>query len=228
MTAEFFVLAFSAAINPSLLGVDLVLIVNQRPRAMLTFVLLGGMSVAIAVGLIDVLVIRANVVKSQGGLSAGVDLAFGVVLLVAGCLLLRSHRRRDPAVKSSSGQGGSSQATWVQRALREPRLGLAVVVGGVLGLPGVLYLTALHGVITRKSSVATAVIAVIVFAVIEFTLLIVPLVTLALRPAQTEALLRRSQAWLINRGRQVLAWVAFVLSAYFIINAAVSLASSSG
>ena len=42
MTAEFFALAFTAAINPSLLGIDLLLIVNRRPAAMLAFVLAGG------------------------------------------------------------------------------------------------------------------------------------------------------------------------------------------
>ncbi len=34
MNAEFFVLAFIAALNPKLLAVDLLLIENRRPRAM--------------------------------------------------------------------------------------------------------------------------------------------------------------------------------------------------
>lgn len=218
MTAEFFILAFSAAVNPSLLGVDLALIVNRRPQAMLAFVLLGGMSVAITIGLVDVLVIRANVEKSQSGLSASANLALGVLLLAAGCLLLRKRR----------GQSRAGQETWVQRTLAEPRLGLAVAVGGVLGLPGVLYLTAMHGLIAGTSSTATKVIGVIVFAVIEFTLLIVPLVTLAARPAQTAALLRRAQDWLAKHGRKAAAWVALVLGVYLVISAAVSLAGSSG
>jgi hypothetical protein len=34
MNAEFFALAFTAALNPKLLAVDLLLIENRRPRAM--------------------------------------------------------------------------------------------------------------------------------------------------------------------------------------------------
>ena len=46
MNAEFFALAFTAALNPKLLALDLLLIENRRPRAMFLCVLLGGMTVA--------------------------------------------------------------------------------------------------------------------------------------------------------------------------------------
>ena len=42
MSAEFFALAFTAALNPKLLALDLMLIENRRPRAMFLSVLLGG------------------------------------------------------------------------------------------------------------------------------------------------------------------------------------------
>jgi hypothetical protein len=84
MHAGFFVLAFGAAANPSLLAVDLVLLMNQRPRAMLWCVLLGGMGTAVLIGLVDVLVIRSDLVKTQRTLGPGADLALGVLLLAAG------------------------------------------------------------------------------------------------------------------------------------------------
>ena len=45
MNAEFFALAFFAALNPKLLAVDLLLIENRRPRAM--FVWLLGLPIAL-------------------------------------------------------------------------------------------------------------------------------------------------------------------------------------
>src|ERR1017187_10832273 len=75
MNAEFFALAFLAALNPKLLAVDLLLIENRRPRAMFLCLLLGGMTVALTVGLLDVLVFHADAIKAQGQVSAGVDLA---------------------------------------------------------------------------------------------------------------------------------------------------------
>ena len=75
MNAEFFALAFTAALNPKLLALDLLLIENRRPRAMFLSVLLGGMTVALTIGLLDVLTVHADAITSQGKASAGVDLA---------------------------------------------------------------------------------------------------------------------------------------------------------
>jgi hypothetical protein len=87
MNAEFFALAFAAALNPKLLALDLLLIENRRPRMMFLCVLLGGMAVALTVGLLDVLIFHADAVNSQKTVSAGVDLAVGLFLLAVGALI---------------------------------------------------------------------------------------------------------------------------------------------
>src|SRR6266481_1302074 len=127
MNAEFFALAFFAALNPKLLAVDLLLIENRRPRAMFLCVLLGGLTVGLTIGLLDVLVFHADAINSQKTVSAGVDLTLG-------------------------------------------RLGLAMLIGALVGIPGAAYLTALHNLVTSKSSTATQVVAVVIFVLIEFSL----------------------------------------------------------
>jgi hypothetical protein len=221
MTAGFFALAFTAAINPSLFAVDLVALVNRRPRAMLWCVLLGGVGVAVLIGLVDVLVVKADIIKTQGSLSPGADLALGLLSLAVGALLLtgRFHRRREPAPD----RGSADKGNWMQRALREPRLGLAVLVGVVLGLPGAIYLTALHLLVSDKTSTGTRVVAVLLFAVIEFTLIIIPLIVLTVRPKDAATVIERSQDWLKRHGRQLSAGVALVLGAYLTISSLVSL-----
>jgi hypothetical protein len=47
MNAEFFALAFLAALNPKLLALDLLLIENRRPRAMFLWLLFGGLAVGL-------------------------------------------------------------------------------------------------------------------------------------------------------------------------------------
>ena len=89
MNAEFFALAFTAALNPKLLAIDLLLIENRRPRAMFLCVLLGGITVGLTVGLLDVLVFQLDAISSQKTVSAGVDLALGLLLVVVGA---RAHR----------------------------------------------------------------------------------------------------------------------------------------
>jgi uncharacterized membrane protein YedE/YeeE len=229
VNGEFFVLAFTAAANAKLLALDLLLIENRRPRAMFACILAGGLGVAIAIGLVDVLLVHADAVKSQGKISAGVDLALGLVLLALGALLLTGTlpRRRKAAVLASHGAPGKSKKEkgdgWAQRALREPRLGLAVLIGVLVGLPGASYLAALHNLVAGKNSTTTRVAAVVVFAIIEFLLIIIPWALLELRPEGTTAMLRQSQAWLGSHAKQVIAGVAVILGAYLAISALVRL-----
>src|SRR5208282_4456359 len=105
MNAEFFALAFLSALNPKLLALDLLLIENRRPRAMFVCLLLGGMTVALTVGLLDVLVFHADAIKHQASVSAGVDLGVGLFLFAAGALLAtgRVHGRRKVPVPGGGG-----------------------------------------------------------------------------------------------------------------------------
>ena len=227
MNAEFFALAFLAALNPKLLALDLLLIENRRPRAMFVCLLLGGMTVALTIGLLDVLVFRADAIKAQGKVSAGVDLALGLLLLAAGALLAtgRLHGRRKVPVPAGDGPLGEPEKKggWAQRALAEPRLGLAMLVGAVIGIPGASYLTALHNLVTGKSSTATQVIAVAVFVLIDFLLIIIPFAFLELRPEATKALLKRTQDWLLGHAMQLMAGIALLLGAYLAVSGLVRL-----
>ncbi len=227
MNAEFFALAFLAALNPKLLALDLLLIENRRPRAMFLCVLLGGMTVALTIGLLDVLVVRADAIHHQASVSASVDLALGLLLLTAGALLAtgRLHGRRKAPVPAGDGPPVKPEKKdgWAQRALSEPRLGLAMLVGAVVGIPGASYLTALHNLVTGKSSTASQVIAVIIFVIIDFALIIIPFVFLELRPEATKARLKGTQDWLLSHALQLMAVIALLLGAYLTISGLIRL-----
>jgi len=227
VNAEFFALAFVAALNPKLLAVDLLLIENRRPRAMFLCVLLGGLTVGITIGLLDVLVFHADAINSQKTVSAGVDLALGLLLLAVGGLVAtgRLHGRRKAPVSAEDGPPAKPEKTdgWAQRVLSEPRLGLAMLVGALVGIPGAAYLSALHNLVTSKSSTATQVIAVVVFVLIDFALIIIPFVFLEVRPEATKARLKSTQDWLLGHARQLMAYTALILGAYLAISAVVRL-----
>jgi Sap, sulfolipid-1-addressing protein len=229
VNAEFFALAVFAALNPKLLALDLLLIENRRPRAMFLCVLLGGMTVGLTVGLLDVLVFHADALQSQGTVSAGVDLATGLLLVAVGGLVAtgRLHGRRKAPVPVPAGGGPPAKAEkkdgWAKRALAEPRLGLAMLIGAVVGIPGASYLTALHTLVTGDSSTVAQVVAVVVFVLIEFSLIIVPFAFLELRPEATRARLKNAQAWLLGHARQLMAYTALILGAYLAISGLIRL-----
>jgi hypothetical protein len=234
MNAEFFALAFLAAANPKLLALDLLLIENRRPRAMFLYLLLGGLAVGVTIGLLDVLVFHLDAINHQRSVGAGVDLALGLLLLAAGALVGsgRLHTRRKPPVQAGAGQPGSAEGgrrgngrkdSWAQRLLSEPRLGLAVLVGAVIGIPGASYLTALHHLVAGKYATVVEVIGVLVFVIISFLLIIIPFAFLELRPEPTKARLKGSQAWLLGHARQLLVGIALVLGAYLTVSGLVRL-----
>jgi hypothetical protein len=230
VNAEFFALAFGAALNPKLLALDLLLIESRRPRTMFLCVLLGGTVVALTIGLLDVLTIHADALKAQGKASAGVDLALGLLLLAVGALLAtgRLHGRRRTPVPAGTmppepEKKKEKKDSWAARVLAEPRHGLAMLVGALIGLPGASYLTALHHLITGKYSTVTQVIAVVVFVIIEFLLIIIPFAFLELRPEATKALLKRSQDWLLGHALQLMAGIGLILGAYLTVSGLVRL-----
>jgi hypothetical protein len=229
LNAEFFALAFTAALNPKLLAIDLLLIENRRPRAMFLCVLLGGLTVGITIGLLDVLVLHLDAISSQKTVSAGVDLGLGLVLLVVGALVVtgRLHARRKAVVPAGGGLPDTPEKEksdgWA-RLLAEPRLGLAMLIGAVCGIPGASYLAGLHILITSKSSTVSQVVGVILFVLIEFLLIIIPFVFLELRPEPTKRALKSTHDWLLGHARQLMAYTALVLGAYLTISALVRLA----
>jgi len=228
VTAEFFVLAFTAALNPKLLAVDLLLIENRRPRAMFLCLLLGGITVGITIGLLDVLVFHVDAINSQKTVSAGVDLALGLLLLAVGALVAtgRLHARRKARVPAAGDQPGAPEKEkdgWA-RLLAEPRLGLAMLVGAVCGIPGAAYLSGLHILVTSKASTANQVVGVVLFVLIEFLLIIIPFAFLELWPEGTKAALKNAQEWLLGHARQLMAYTALVLGAYLTISALARLA----
>ena len=227
MNAEFFALAFFAALNPKLLALDLLLMENRRPRAMFLCVLIGGLTVGITIGLLDVLVFHLDAIKAQKSVSAGVDLALGLLLLAIGALVAtgRLHGRRKTPVPAGDKlpENKENKDGWAARALAEPRLGLAMLAGAVCGIPGASYLAGLHILITSKASTANQVIGVILFVLIEFLLIIIPFTFLELRPEATRAALKNAQDWLLGHARQLMAYTAMILGAYLTISALVRL-----
>ena len=98
-----------------------------------------------------------------------------------------------------------------------------MLVGAVVGIPGASYLTALHNLVTGKSSTAAQVIAVVLFVLIDFLLIIIPFAFLELRPEATKALLKNTQDWLLSHALQLMATIALLLGAYLAVSGLIRL-----
>jgi hypothetical protein len=173
--------------------------------------MLGGIGLAVAIGLVDVFLLQADAIKTQGSTSAGLDLALGIPLVAVGALLAsgRLHRRpRQPHARPAGKPPPRIQA-WAQQVLHEPRFALAVIIGAA-GTPGAEYLLALHELVTGKAATAVQAADVVVFVVIEFALVIIPFAFLVARPEGVKAAVERFKVWLIKHALQVMGAVALV------------------
>ena len=225
MTATFIGLACLAALNPKLLVIDLLLIGNRRPLPMFVCFMLGGMGLAVAIGLVDVFLLQADAIKTQGSTSAGLDLTLGIPLVAVGALLAsgRLHRRQRQPHARPAGKPPPRIQAWAQRVLHKPKLGLAVIIGAVVGTPGGEYVLALHGLVTGKAPTAVQAADVVVFVVIEFALVIIPFALLVARPEGVKAAVERFKIWLIKHALQVVGVVALVAGGYMVISGALRL-----
>jgi hypothetical protein len=91
------------------------------------------------------------------------------------------------------------------------------------GTPGAAYIAALRELIAGDLPAAEQVIAVVVFALIEFSLVIIPFVFLVARPVATRTQTRRAQDWLMGHARQLMAAVALFAGGYMAISGLVRL-----
>lgn len=233
MNAMFFALAFIAAANPKLLAIDLLLIENRRPTAMFASILAAGIATGVAVGLIILLALPAAAVHNERKASASLDLALGLILLLIGGLVMTGILARVWARRPRSDRSGKPPrkqrkfgSDWAQRALREPHLWVAFLVGFICGLPGAAYLTALHNLRSTKSSAGVEVVAVLIFMIIAFLLIIVPWVLLLIWPSGTASALRRTLAWVTAHAIALIAWICVLLGVYLTISGIVRLLTS--
>ena len=135
------------------------------------------------------------------------------------------HGRRKAEAPAGDGQPDKPEKekdSWA-RLLAEPRLGLAMLIGAVCGIPGASYLAGLHILTTSKSSTANQIVGVVLFVLIEFLLVIIPFSFLELRPEATKATLNKAQGWLVGHTRQFIAYTALILGAYLTISALIRL-----
>jgi hypothetical protein len=215
MDSTFFGLAFLATLNPKLLGVDLLLLENRRPRMMFACFLLGAIGLSVTIGLLDVLVFKVGAVRSQGTISAGVELLLGGALLAVGALIATGRLRgRQKTPANAGADRAEKKESWAERVLREPRPGLAIAVGALMGTPGASYVTALIHLVEGSYSTATQIAGVIVFNLIQFSVVMIPLVCLMVWPEGTERRLRGLSGWVSTHARQLIAGVALLVGAY--------------
>jgi hypothetical protein len=228
--ANILLLALAAAFYPTLLAIVIVVLQRPRPARLLAAYLAGGMLISLGIGLAVVFVLE-GVGANRGGESttrtgAVVDIAVGAVALCIAAAIhtgrdlrpTRLRKRRAPNINT-----GPKKPSWAQRAIGHDSLKVAFGLGVVLDLPSVWYLIALKDIVNGSYSAAEEFLLVLVFNVIMFALIEVPLIAYLVAPERAAGIVDRFNAWIRAHGRRIMEGVAAVFGVYLVVKGAVAL-----
>jgi len=222
------VLAFEAALYPTLLAAVVILLATDRPARLIAAYLAGGMTISVGLGLAIVFALDASSLDtSQHSLLSWTgDLVIGgLALLLAVALATHADerfraRRADRRAAARSASPPPVQEPkgepWSQRMLARGSVPVVFVAALFVNVPGAAYLIALKDIAAGDHTTGEVVLLVLLFNLIMFLLAEIPLVGLLVAPDRTGALVDDMNRWLREHSRQLAVVICFTFGVYLI------------
>lgn len=222
---QLLLLAFEAALYPTLLAAVVILLTLERPARLLTAYLAGGLTISVGLGLAIVFVLGGSsaVENQQSLLSWTADLAIGgLALLLAVALSMRADermraRRRARRPKPEPDPEEVKREPWSQRLLTRGSAPVVFFAALFVNVPGAAYLIALKDIAAGHHSTTQDVLLILLFNAIMFLLAEIPLAGLLIAPERTGELVARMNTWLGDHGRQLAVGVCATLGLFLIV-----------
>jgi hypothetical protein len=232
MSSAVLVLSLLVALDPVRIGITALLISRPRPMLNLFAFWLGGMAAGIATALVVLLFLRDFAVSlmpdvdsaSSSPTVAGIQVAIGVLAVLIAARLWARQRAPvhltggDSSVlllepNTATGYGRPS----IRGQLEGRPLVVAFVAGLALATPPVEYLAALVAILASGAPADEQLVAAVMFTVVAFTVVEVPLITYLATPAKTLAVLQRLNLWISERRQAIPALVVGAIGALLMV-----------
>jgi hypothetical protein len=209
------VMAVAISLEPFRISMTVLLINRPRPLLQLLAFLAGGFAMGTAVGVIVLFVLRPALGSSHFTLPR-VQIVIGALALVAAAAVatgLLGRKRGEDSADRADRTG--PLATRARQLLNGRSLWTAGLAGLGIALPSVDYLAVLAVIAASGTGAATQFAALVLFQVVAFGLVEVPLIAYLIAPDRTRATLAALNDWLRSRRRRevsaLLAAVGLVL-----------------
>jgi hypothetical protein len=214
---EVVLLAFTAALNPTLLTATTVMLLLRDPARLMLGYWLGAMTTSVTLGLIIVFALQDSsaVSTTRHTLNPAADLALGAIALLVAFVLAT-----DRAPRKSKADKGPPR--W-QRTLSRGTARTTFVLGVMLTLPGVSYLAALTRLSKLDYDPAVTVVVVIGFNLVMLGLLEAPMVAFAVAPDATPKRVKRFRDWVARHGRRFAVWGLTAIGSALILKGIIGL-----
>jgi hypothetical protein len=193
------VMAVAVSLEPFRVGMSMVMLNRPRPHLQLAAFLCGGFLMGLSVGAAVLAAAESRLPESAHFTLPKVQIAIGAVALLASAIVAvtRGRARTAPA--------------WLTRLLRGQSLWVAGIAGLGIALPSVDYLAALAVIAAAGAAPATQFSALLMFNVVAFALVEIPLLAYLVAPERTHAAMTALHHWIrARRRREVAALLAVV------------------
>ena len=192
------VMAIAVSMEPFRIGMTVLMLNRPRPILQLLAFLSGGFAMGTTVGLVVIFAFRPGLLWSAHFTLPKVQIVIGVLAVLMAALLATGvmPAPRLPAQARLLAYG--------------PSLWIAGVAGLGIALPSIDYLAVLAVIVASGAAPSTQVGALLVFIVVAFALVELPLAADVLAPDRTRVLMAALNDWIRSRRRR---GVAAVLAA---------------
>jgi hypothetical protein len=192
------VMAIAISLEPFRIGMTVLMLNRPRPILQLLAFLTGGFVMAATVGLVVLFLFRPALLRSAHFTLPNVQIVIGVLALVMAALLTLGITPAPILLAQA------------RRLAYGPSLWVAGVAGLGIALPSIDYLAVLAVIVASGAARSTQVGALLVFNVVAFALVELPLVAYLWAPDRTRASMAALNDWIRSRRRR---GVAAVLAA---------------
>lgn len=204
------VMAAAVSLEPFRIGMTVLMLNRPRPLLQLLVFLIGGFAMGTTVGAIVLFVMRPALGSAHFTLPRA-QMAIGALALVVaavvatGVLGPKPDREPGPLV------------TRAKQLLGGHSLWTAGAAGLGIALPSVDYLAALALIVASGAAAATQVGALLLFNVVAFGLVELPLISYLVAPERTRAALSALHDWLQTRRHRKIAAVVAVVGCVLLV-----------
>ena len=194
MLVTVLLMAFAVSVEPFRIGMTVLMLNRPRPALQLLAFLSGGFAMGTAVGLAVLFVFRRVLLGSTYFTVPKVQILIGFLALLVAVVVA-------VALPGRLGSRPARLASPAQRLLRRHSLSAAGIAGLGIALPSVDYLAALAVILASGAAAPTQVAALLMFNVVAFALVEIPLLAYLLAPKTTAMSITALYNWIQSRRR---------------------------
>ena len=203
------VIAFGVSVEPFRIGMTVLMLNRPRPVLQLLAFLSGGFAMGMTVGLVVLFVFRRRLPGSTHLTLPKVQIVIGFLALVVAVAVAVD-------VPGRLGSRPASLARPARRLLSGHSLSVAGIAGLGIALPSVDYLAALAVILASGGAAMTQVAVLLMFNVVAFALVEIPLLAHLLSPKTTATSVTALHNWIRSRRRLEVAALLAVAGCVFL------------